>query len=241
VPPDDPLVGYYDRVYVDLWYGYILCLMYSFDLLVRASIFRSVPGVSSKFSAPSWTAVGYLAFARLGCPVDAPLFEGAAVPPGSDMMNLNCRGAVIPLRGHLRSSSTTRHRARMLEFFTLNYRQGSERATSTPSRQFIDGVSEMKASLRSSQDRLHQRRGQGATTIAEVPRRDAVRKDGTRLKVKKVIAFQTHRKGRNREGRRKAQTAPSRPESGRSLCPGDQPQQGGVSRRPECIGPRGPP
>ncbi|MGD0636627.1 MAG: nuclear transport factor 2 family protein [Nitrososphaerales archaeon] len=81
----------------------------------------------------------------------------------------------------------------ILEFFSPEYRQDLNGKLYS-FRQFLDGVSEIKASIKSSRIVFTSVVSAGET-IAEVHVVDAVRKDGTRLRFK-VIAFQTMAGGR---------------------------------------------
>ena len=81
----------------------------------------------------------------------------------------------------------------LLEFFSPDYTQDLNGKVYS-FRQFMAGVSEMKASLKSSRVVFTSVLSDG-DAIAEVHVVDAPRKDGTRLRFK-VIAFQTIRGGR---------------------------------------------
>jgi len=81
----------------------------------------------------------------------------------------------------------------MLEFFSPDYTQDLNGKVYS-FRQFIDGVSALKATLRSSSVVFTSVVASG-DTIAEIHVVDAVKKDGSRLRFK-VIAFQTIENGR---------------------------------------------
>lgn len=81
----------------------------------------------------------------------------------------------------------------MLEFYSANYTQDLNGKKYSFS-QFMEGVSAIKATLRSSTVEITRLVTNG-NTIAEIHAVDATRNDGTRLRFK-VIAFQTIEDGR---------------------------------------------
>jgi hypothetical protein len=84
----------------------------------------------------------------------------------------------------------------MLEFFSPDYTQDLNGKIYT-FRQFMDGVSALKATLRSSRVDFASVVASGET-IAEIHVVDATKNDGSRLRFK-VIAFQTLEGGRIRK------------------------------------------
>jgi ketosteroid isomerase-like protein len=83
--------------------------------------------------------------------------------------------------------------ADLLEFFAPDYVQDLNGHRHT-FREFMDGVSALKSTLRSSTISVTSAVSSG-DQIAEIHVVDAIRKDGTRLRFK-VIAFQTIEQGR---------------------------------------------
>ena len=114
-------------------------------------------------------------------------------PPGSDMENSTADARSFLERAFTTLFDPLATERDMLKFFSPDYRQDLNGKVYT-FRQFIDGVSEMKALLRSSRI-VFTSVVSGGGTIAEIHVVDAVRKDGTPLKFK-VIAFQTIEGGR---------------------------------------------
>ena len=114
-------------------------------------------------------------------------------PPGPDMVNSPADARSFLERAFTKLFDPLATERDMLEFFSPDYRQDLNGKVHSY-RQFMDGVSEMKASLKSSRIDFTSVVSCG-DTIAEVHVVDAVRKDGTRLKFK-VIAIQTIEGGR---------------------------------------------